>query len=772
MKRFLPISLIIILSIAAKAQTNTWTGDVLGNWGNATKWSQGHVPTSGEDVVINTSSSINVNSFVGSVNAIRSLKITGGVSVKLSCTVNGTRYLRMSSTSASSKGLQIDVGNTLIFDATNTTGTGLWICDVTGAAGVTGLVDGTLQFEGTGSGSGGASLNVYTGASNNASLVVSSTGKIIHMLDTGDDNGGTGSYLTMQSGSIYEQHEDGGIIPFGNWNAGSTVNVITNGATPPVFAGNSYGNVEINCTGITSPIVFNKDISFNDFNLVSTGAARVTVKSGAGLIPYVLTINGTLTVSPASTLEATNNTNSGDGTGWIKLKGDVFNNGIITENAGGSGTSTIELNGTTNQNISSSGSWVGNHFYFTMNNPAGATLLSPLLLKCNLILTNGKIRTTATNILTMSKGPVNSVHWEGGSSASFVEGPMRNVGTGTGFTFPVGKGNIYAPIRYENLINYFLTDTLMGEYFRVNPGSVYGHNYDPAGNPSIDHISNVEYWSVNKISGTTPGTRIVISVNQNSFCTDSNLDSTFIARYDGGAGQWTSCTTFRRDGISNSPPYVFGDIGTTPVPAFGIFTLATNSGSNPLGNGLQSALPIHLLTFDATKINSSSALVNWQLADLSSAAEKFDVQRAGNDRNFVTIGTLSGKDNDRFYDYTDNELKTGVNLYRVRMTDKDGKVTYTRIAAVINEVKGFLLTSLMPTIVTQSTRLTVASSDKQRIDIIVTDMQGRVMLRRNFSIVAGNTNIDLSMEQLQSGAYALTAISEAGQMSTIRFIKQ
>ncbi|HET6995655.1 MAG TPA: T9SS type A sorting domain-containing protein [Chitinophagaceae bacterium] len=771
MKRFL-LPLTILVSIAVKAQTNTWTGGLLGNWGNGANWSQGHTPTSSEDVVINTNSSINVNSFAGNVRAIRSLKITGGVSVKLTCTVNGTRYLRMSSTSTSQRGLVVDAGNTLIFDATNTTGTGFWICDLTGTAGVTGLIDGTLQFEGTGSGSGGASLNVYTGASNNANLVVSNTGKIIHMLDTGDDNGGTGSYLNMQSGSVYEQQEDGGSIPFGNWNAGSTVKVITNGATPPVFAGNIYGNVEINCTGLTSPIIFNKDISFNDFNLVSTGAGRVTVKSGAGAIPYVLTINGTLTVSPASTLEATNNTNSGDGTGWIKLKGHIINNGTITENAGGSGNSTVELNGTSNQNISGSGTWVGNHFFFTMNNPAGATLLSPLLLKCNMILTSGKIRTTATNIFTMSKGPVNSVHWEGGSSASFVEGPMKYVGTGTGFTFPVGKGNFFAPIRYENLINYFLSDTLMGEYFRINPGSVYGHNYNPAASPSIDHISTVEYWSVNKISGTTPGTRIVISVNQNSFCTDSNLDSTFIARYDAGAGQWTSCATFRRDGISNSPPYVFGDIGTNPVPAFGMFTLATNSGPNPLGNAVQSPLPIHLFTFDATKINSSSALVTWQLADFSSAAEKFDVQRAGNDRNFVTITTQTGKENDRFYNYTDNELKTGVNLYRVRMTDKDGRVSYTRIVAIINEVKGFLLTSLMPTIVTQSTRLTVASSDKQRIDIIVTDMQGRVMLRRNFSIAAGNTNIDLSMEKLQSGAYALTAVSEQGQMSTIRFIKQ
>src|SRR5436190_9252218 len=377
MKRFLPISLIILISIAAKAQTNTWTGDLLGNWGNASKWSLGHVPTSGEDVIINSNSSINVNSFAGGVNAIRSLKITGGVSVKLTCSVNGTRYLRMSSTSTSSKGLQVDAGNTLIFDATNTTGTGFWICDLTGAAGVTGLVDGTLQFEGSGTASGGASLNVYTGASNNASLVVSGTGKIIHMIDTGDDNGGTGSYLTMQSGSIYEQHEDGGAVPFGNWNMGSTVKLVTSGGTPPFFAGNSYGNVEINCTGLTSPLAFNEDISVNNLTLTSSGGSSVVVKTASGTIPFTLTINGNLSVSSSTTLELSV-VSSGDAGGNILLKGHVMNLGTIKSSG------NFEFGGSINQEISGTGVWFGNAFTLVINNTAGVRLLSPLTLKARL----------------------------------------------------------------------------------------------------------------------------------------------------------------------------------------------------------------------------------------------------------------------------------------------------------------------------------------------------------------------------------------------------
>jgi hypothetical protein len=673
----------------------------------------------------------------------------------------------MSSTSPSLRGLQVDAGNTLIFDATNTTGTGFWICDLTGAAGVTGLVDGTLQFEGTGSGSGGASLNVYTGASNNANLAVSSTGKIVHMLDTGDDNGGTGSYLNMQSGSIYEQHENGGAIPFGNWNAESTVKLITSGATPPFFAGNSYGNVEINCTGLTSPFGFNNDIGVNDLTLTSTGGNSVVVKTATGTIPFTLTINGNLSVSSSSSLELSVGSSGGED-GNILLKGHVMNNGTVKSMSRGG---NFEFGGSFNQEISGTGAWFGNALSLVINNTAGVKLLSPLTLRARLQFILGNIKTDAVNILTMARGDGYPATWTGASSASFVDGPMRNVSTGTLITLPVGKGTIYAPIGYYHILNHQLTDTFKAEYFRVNPQGVYGNSYDGTGNPEvINHISNVEYWSLtsNVTSGPFLTNLIEPHVTPNSFCQD--ISNTFVVRFDATTNKWKNAGTNERYVESPGPPFATGYV-QSKLAEGGVFTLATSSANNILGVS-QSTLPIHLITFDATKINSSSALVNWQLADLSSAAEKFEVQRAGNDRNFVTIAMQTGKENDRFYDYTDNDLKTGVNLYRVRMTDKDGRVSYTRVAAIINEVKGFLLTSLMPTIVTQSTRLTVASSDKQRIDVIVTDMQGRVMLRRNFSIVAGNTNIDLSMEKLQSGAYALTAISEEGQMSTIRFIKQ
>ncbi len=768
MKRFLFCPVIILLSLTASSQTNTWIGGASGSWSANANWSQGHEPTSSENIVINTTSTINLSSFSSGVRAILSLKITGGVTVRLTCSVNGTRYLRMSGTSAITKGLQVDAGSTLIFDATNTAGTGNWICDLTGAAGVTASIDGTLQFEGTGSGTGGAALDLYSSIFTYANAVVSSTGRIIYKGNTGETDAGSGTYFTMQAGSVFELNDDGGTIPKANWDAGSMVKVITTSATPPVFDGTNYGDVEIDCAGITSPLSFNKNISFRNFNIINTGFASVMIRSVTGTSPYTLTVNGNLDISSSAKLELAKNTSLNDSTGNISVKGNVINNGMVTADDGDE-PNRFEFAGNASQSISGSGSWFGSHLALVVNNPAGITLLSPLMLKCGLVFGRGNIRTDATNILTMAKSSSYPAYWSGASSASFVDGPMRNVSTGTWITFPVGKGNYYAPIGYYHILNHMLTDTFRAEYFRGNPQSVYGNSYDAAGNPEvIHHISSIEYWSLTS-NGVFATNSIEPHVTTGSFCQD--MANTFTARFDPSANKWKNVGTVARNVDNPGPPYATGYLQSNYSEG-GIFTLATNSASNPLADPAQGPLPIHLIAFDAAKINSSSSIVSWQLAEYSSADEKFVIQRAVNDNNYIVIGTVSGNENSRLYNYIDNDLKNGVNYYRLKMIDKDGKITYSRTVAVMNNVNGLLLTSLMPTVVNNSATLTISSSGQQKITIVIVDMQGRIMKREDLVAMPGNTGIQLSMDRLAAGIYQMKGITPEGETNVIRFIKQ
>jgi hypothetical protein len=451
---------------------------------------------------------------------------------------------------------------------------------------------------------------------------------------------------------------------------------------------------------------------------------------------------------------------SGSNTMTLQLKKELNLYGTITE-SGSSVSTTVELNGTVNQLIKGTGSLL-NTITLVMNNSAGATLMNPLTLPYNLALTSGKITTTSGSILTM----LDDATYSGGSINSFINGPMKKRGDDN-FDFPVGfsggSGNIYAPIGIINFGGDFPGDEFKAEYKRANPQTT---PFGPAHAGFLDHTSSVEYWTLEQTSGAA-SKNISLDVHLASFCLD--LDNTYISRWNGSLWTYEPSSIFSGPviiGINQTGVIKSDDpiSGFTP-PTIG-FTLSTDLSyaSNPL--------PITLISFDATKLSNTKSSLNWELAACCSSAAKFEMQRAGADKSFTTIGTVGGSETNKFYNYIDNGLKNGINYYRLKMIDADGKITYSRTVAVMNGVNGMLLTSLIPTVITNTSVLTVASSNQHKLDLIIVDMQGRVMMKRNYTITAGNTNIELQLNGLVSGVYQLTGISAEGKTNTLRFIKQ
>jgi len=455
MKRFVLALLVSFISFFVSAATITWIGVSGSNWNYTANWSTATVPTSADDVIFNTSVIVEMDILTGGTYTINSLLITNNSTVDLQKTQSGggDRFFQLASTSTTTPGLKIDNGCTLTIDAINTGGGTIeYSLALTGNAGVTGEIYGNLYIKGTGAGNGGAEIDLSDGAANFAALVVKSSGYIKYFINTDNTSPGAGSYLTMENGSIYEIEKNGGSFPDGTWEPNSLAKVTGTTNAGPGFNGNSYGNLEWNAVLQTSASVIGKDISFNNVDILNTGSAVLRAKGGTGATTYTMTINGNLNVAIGTILETSGNSTISGAPGIIQVKGNVINNGIIRENSSVTGNQ-FQLTGTSNQNISGSGSWTGDDLTFIMNNAAGATLNAPLNLPNNLALTNGKITTTAPFLLTMIAGS----SYTGGSITSFVDGPMKKIGN-TDFTFPVGTGGIYAPIGISGGIGALATD--------------------------------------------------------------------------------------------------------------------------------------------------------------------------------------------------------------------------------------------------------------------------------------------------------------------------
>jgi choice-of-anchor A domain-containing protein len=96
----------------------------------------------------------------------------------------------------------------------------------------------------------------------------------------------------------------------------------------------------------------------------------------------------------------------------------------------------------------------------------------------------------------------------------------------------------------------------------------------------------------------------------------------------------------------------------------------------------QRALPIVLESFEG-KIFEKTVALNWKSASETNFSH-FEVQKSTNINEFGTIATISGAKSE-FYNFIDQTPFEGLNMYRLKMVDIDGSVSYSKIITIIFE---------------------------------------------------------------------------------------
>lgn len=499
-----------------------------------------------------------------------------------------------------------------------------------------------------------------------------------------------------------------------------------------VLSATASGGARTYTSSGSNPCTINGDFTINSGVTFSSGFSADFI------------VKGDINQQAASLYSIQNSTDNN----FVKIEGDINSQGQITET--GTGFPVLELNGLSNQNINISGTITSN-VEVKINNPAGVTLQSALTLPYRLNLINGKITTSLMNMLTLADNAVTA----GASSLSFIEGPLRKIGDDS-FTFPVGVGSIYAPVTITNVSGGNTSDVFTAEYRRANPQTVRG----PAVEAGMDHVSYVEYWTLTRDAGTAVK-RVALAVTPTSFC--KSMATTYVSRWNGTL--WTSEGS-TNGGVTLFPPYETGTITSTDdISSFGDFTLITDQpfAINPL--------PVTLVSFDVIKQNNI-ALLQWELAECCSKNTKFELQRSHEGSRFVTYKTIPGNEVNRFYQVMDNRLNAGLTYYRLRIVEEDGKISFSRIVTVINGSPHLSLAAVGPTLVTDITTVMITATGNRDVVLYITDMQGRVLLKKESQLSTGNTTIQLSAGNLVTGTYLIYAESKGQRTNSIRFIKQ
>jgi hypothetical protein len=192
------------------------------------------------------------------------------------------------------------------------------------------------------------------------------------------------------------------------------------------------------------------------------------------------------------------------------------------------------------------------------------------------------------------------------------------------------------------------------------------------------------------------------------------------------------------------------------VTSFSQFS-ASSSSSDFVAN-----LPVELISFNGYATTKGSRLT-WQTA-MEKNNEGFEIQRSFNGRDWENIGFVIGKgttQENQDYQFMDEQPRDGVNYYRLKQIDFDGRSDYSTIVNVEHESA-------------QSKLRIFPNPIKDELNII--SGQGNATIYNILGqpvkqLVIKNEQSKINASDLASGQYILHIQQPNGQVITKRFMK-
>lgn len=176
---------------------------------------------------------------------------------------------------------------------------------------------------------------------------------------------------------------------------------------------------------------------------------------------------------------------------------------------------------------------------------------------------------------------------------------------------------------------------------------------------------------------------------------------------------------------------------------------------------LLSPTPITLREFKG-KVQQRKALLNWTTETESNNC-RFEIERSTNGTTYSKIATVNGAVNSNqvlHYNFTDDQPAAGINFYRLKQVDCDGKHSYSKIVKLHFTNAGF---SISPNPV--HNELFIDRNNSEKVNYAIFDQTGRIVLKDNIS----GTRAKLSL-QLPAGVYVLQLEEKTGTVAQ-KFIK-
>ncbi len=175
-----------------------------------------------------------------------------------------------------------------------------------------------------------------------------------------------------------------------------------------------------------------------------------------------------------------------------------------------------------------------------------------------------------------------------------------------------------------------------------------------------------------------------------------------------------------------------------------------------LGSSAGAALPLSLLNF------SANPTVNGNLLEWETAREintrSFDIEWSGNGQHFnhLTLIPAAGSSlQNLHYSYTHLQPVNGNNYYRLKMTDIDGRFTYSPVVIVRDRFVSVPV-KVFPNPVSNMLQMEINADRNETIACHLKNAAGTTVTAKSFTLVKGSNRLQWNLPLLAAGNYFIS----------------
>lgn len=414
----------------------------------------------------------------------------------------------------------------------------------------------------------------------------------------------------------------------------------------------------------------------------------------------------------------------------------------------GSGTARMILSGDQEQEISCTGIFEKD-ISLVINNPNGVRLLRNWDIKGDLYLEKGRLLSSDATMLVLSDSA--NLFSDSLQMDTFVEGPLR---IAPGYS----RDHLLLPVGADGSLRWMAVNNFSGDitlnYNRSSPLDIYTTLN------GLDHLSRVEYWSVQNNSTLPSECQAELSFVDASSGGVTDMNSLTVAGT--GDGEWLNRGRTSWTGSAGSSGSVTSNVFNL-IPGEQFLTLA---GTQPA----QNPLPLTITDFRYTR-EDGLLIFNWSVSAGSDFIEfQLQSRKPGNEfRTDTTMLSMNGRLHYELRIELNKEIEyrllglsvNGVQVYSrsvyiMRQKDPDAQIIDPRLMGVSRQGNNL--------------RLHVESPEEGMIEIFMYSNSGELIFRQKAFLTRGTNKLICETQRRRDSIYHIFGVFSKRRTNTISLV--